>query len=56
MLAVEIGGDWVYWHTGVIDLMTINRELDRTLSIFAVGAGLIVLLGTAAGWRRVRRA
>jgi CubicO group peptidase (beta-lactamase class C family) len=43
-LAVEIGGDWVFWHTGVVDFLTINRELGQTLTILALGAGLILLV------------
>jgi CubicO group peptidase (beta-lactamase class C family) len=50
-LASEIGGDWVYWHTGLVDLITINRELGRTLTILAVGAILIVFGAIFVGWR-----
>jgi len=46
-LASEIGGDWVFWHTGVVDFLTINRELSRTLMILAVGALLILIVATA---------
>jgi CubicO group peptidase (beta-lactamase class C family) len=42
-LATEIGGDWIFWQTGVIDLLTIYHEIGRTLSILAIGAGLILL-------------
>lgn len=42
-LAAEIGDDWVYWHTGVVDFLAINRELSRALTILAVGAGFILL-------------
>jgi len=50
-LAVEIGGDWVFWHTGVVDFLTINRELGRTLTILALGASLILLVAAALFWR-----
>ena len=50
-LAGEIGGDWVFWHTGVVDFLTINRELGRTLTILAFGAGLILLMAAALFWR-----
>ncbi len=50
-LAAEIGGDWVFWHTGVVDFLTINRELGRTLIILASGAGLILLVAAAIFWR-----
>lgn len=54
-LASEIGGDWVYWKTGVVDLITINHELGRTLTILAVGAGLIVFGAFFIGRRDQRR-
>ena len=50
-LAAEIGGDWVFWHAGVVDFLTINRELGRTLTILAFGAGLILLVAAALFWR-----
>lgn len=50
-LAAEIGGDWVFWHAGVVDFLTINRELGRTLAILALGASLILLVAAALFWR-----
>ncbi len=55
-LAGEIGGDWTYWHAGVVDLLTINRELGRTLTVLAIGSGLIVLAAVAMFRRGRRRA
>jgi len=55
-LAAEIGGDWVFWHTGVVDFLTINRELGRTLVILTFGAGLILLVAAAVFWRGRRSA
>jgi len=42
-LASEIGGDWVYWHGGVVDFLDINRDLGRTLTVLTVGIGFILL-------------
>jgi CubicO group peptidase (beta-lactamase class C family) len=55
-LAVEIGGDWIFWHTGVVDFLTINRELGRMLIILAIGAGLILLSAVAVLLRGRRHA
>jgi CubicO group peptidase (beta-lactamase class C family) len=51
ILAAEIGDDWTWWHAGVVGLLTINRELDRTLTVLAMGAGVIILVAAVAGWR-----
>lgn len=55
-LAVEIGGDWVHWHSGVVDFLTIDRELGGTLILLAMGAGLILLAAVVLGLRGRRRA
>ena len=55
-LAAEIGGDWVFWHTGVVDFLTVNRELGRTLVILTFGAGLILLVAAAVFWSGRRSA
>jgi len=55
-LAAEIGGDWVFWHTGVVDFLTINRELGGTLMILALGAGLILLVAATVFLRGRRHA
>lgn len=55
-VASEIGGDWTYWHTGVVDLGVLVSEARRTLIILA--AGILVIIALAAGlfWRgRARR-
>jgi len=55
ILASEIGGDWTYWHTGVVDLPTIAFEARTTLIILAAGASLIVLGAIVVGWRGRRK-
>jgi hypothetical protein len=53
-LASEIGGDWTYWHTGVVDLPAIVSEARNTLILLAAGAFLIVI-GAIVIFRRGRR-
>ena len=55
-LASEIGDDWVYWRTGIVDFLTINRELGRTLTILAIGAAFILLASGIVFFRGHRRA
>ncbi len=50
-LASEIGGDWTYWQTGVVDLAMIILEARNTLLLFAAGALLIILIAIALAWR-----
>jgi CubicO group peptidase (beta-lactamase class C family) len=51
MLASEIGGDWTYWQTGVVDLAIIVFEVRGTLLLLAGGALVIVLGALVIGWR-----
>lgn len=50
-LASEIGGDWVYWHTGRVDFTTLAGEARTTLAILAIGALLILIAAGAIAWR-----
>lgn len=55
-LASKIGGDWTYWHTGVVDLPTIAVfEMQTALIVLASGTGLIVLGAVVFAWRGRRR-
>jgi CubicO group peptidase (beta-lactamase class C family) len=51
ILASEIGGDWTYWQTGVVDLPTIVFEAQTTLIILAGGILLILLGAVIIAWR-----
>ena len=57
-LASEIGGDWTYWQTGVVDLAALIEEPDETLALIAAGTVVLLVLAIAIGWRgrRVRGA
>ncbi|MGX1196722.1 serine hydrolase domain-containing protein [Parvibaculum sp. MBR-TMA-1.3b-4.2] len=55
-LAAEIGGEWVFWHTGKVGLDTLAMfEVRRILLRLAYGA-LAILIGSfviAWAWRRI---
>ncbi len=53
-LAREIGGEWVFWQTGIVPLDTLVLfDLQRILIVFAVGA--LVIIGAAFVLARRRR-
>lgn len=49
-VASEIGGDWTYWHTGVVDLGVLISEGRRTLIILAAGMLVILVITGAVFW------
>jgi CubicO group peptidase (beta-lactamase class C family) len=52
-LATEIGGDWVLWQAGEVDLFTVVKEMRGWLYTLAIGA-LVILIGAALAlvfWR-----
>jgi hypothetical protein len=55
LLATKLAGEWVFWQTGHVDLLTIIIEADQTLKVLAVGASAIVLAAIVLGWRFRRR-
>lgn len=59
LLASTIAGEWIFWHTGNVDFLTIFAEFGATLRILAAGAGAIVLAALLIAWlarrRRLRR-
>jgi len=53
-LATEIGGDWVLWQAGEVDLFTVLKEMRGWLYTLATGA-LVILIGAGLAlvfWRR----
>jgi CubicO group peptidase (beta-lactamase class C family) len=54
LLATEIAGEWVFWRTGNVDLLTVLAEFGTTLKVAAAGALVIVILATVNGWRMRR--
>lgn len=53
-LATRLGGEWVFWKTGNIDLFVVPAELERVAPAMVIGAGIILLLGLLA-FASVRR-
>ncbi|MDP3459082.1 MAG: serine hydrolase domain-containing protein [Hyphomonas sp.] len=54
-LATNLAGDWVFWHTGNVDLFGVIEATSRALLIFGIGALVIILVGIYAAWRFRRR-
>lgn len=52
MLATEIAGEWLFWKTGNVDILTFASRLPTALAVFAVGLVAILLLGALLIWRR----
>jgi CubicO group peptidase (beta-lactamase class C family) len=60
LLATTIAGEWIFWRTGNVDLLTITAEFGATLRTLAAGGGAIFLAAITIAWlarrRRVRPA
>jgi CubicO group peptidase (beta-lactamase class C family) len=54
-LASQLGAEWVFWQTGVPDILTIPGEIRRVLPLLGGGACVIVLLAFVPAWRKRRR-
>jgi len=55
LLATEIGGEWVFWETGSIDLLTFTMIFNDMIMTFMIGSGIIVIFAVGLGWWRTRR-
>jgi CubicO group peptidase (beta-lactamase class C family) len=55
LLATKIAGEWVFWETGNVDLLTLAMSAPRMFRIVGCGAVVILLAGLIAAWR-MRRA
>jgi CubicO group peptidase (beta-lactamase class C family) len=55
LLATEIAGEWVFWETGNVDLLTLTMSAPGMFRTVAWGSLVIVLAGLLAAWR-LRRA
>lgn len=51
-LASQLGAEWVFWQTGLPDILTIPTEIRRVMPLFGAGACGIVLLAFVPVWRR----
>ncbi len=55
LLASKVAGDWVFWRTGNVDLITILAGVRPMLLTALVAGGVAFLLALALGWRFTRR-
>lgn len=54
-LATSLGGEWVFWRTGNVDLFTVTVGFGRTLEIIGAGVAGIFALALVIAWRGRRR-
>lgn len=55
VLASQLGAEWVFWQTGLPDILTIPTEIRRVMPLLGGGACAIVLLAFVPVWRKRRR-
>jgi len=56
-LAREIGGEWVFWHTGTVGLDTLAIFDARSILIELASGALVIVIGAIlVAWRGRRRA
>lgn len=54
-LASQLGAEWVFWQTGLPDILSIPAEIRGVMPVLGVGACAIVLLALVPVWRQRRR-
>ncbi len=54
LLATTVAGEWAFWETGNVDLLTITMSAPRMFRTVAFGSLAIVLAGLLAAWRSRR--
>jgi CubicO group peptidase (beta-lactamase class C family) len=54
-LASQLGAEWVFWQTGLPDILSIPAEIRRVIPLLGAGACGIVLLAFLPVWRKRRR-
>jgi CubicO group peptidase (beta-lactamase class C family) len=55
LLATTIAGEWIFWRTVNVDLLTITAEFGATLRTLAAGGGTILLAALVIAWLARRR-
>jgi CubicO group peptidase (beta-lactamase class C family) len=53
-LATSLGSEWVFWHTGSIDVLMLDRSARAMIVTIALGAGVIALAAVLVARRRRR--
>ena len=56
LLATPIAGEWVFWQTGDVDILTLTIESESLLKVLAAGWIAILLAASIVGWRSWRAA
>lgn len=54
-LASQLGAEWVFWQTGLPDILTIPAEVRAVVPLLCAGAGAIVLAAWVPAWLSRRR-
>ena len=54
-VASRLGAEWVFWQTGVPDILSVPGEIRAVMPVWAIGAGAIALLGVLLSRRGRRR-
>ncbi len=55
LLASKVAGEWVFWRTGNVDLITVLAGVRQMLLTALAAGGVAFLLAAALGWRFTRR-
>jgi len=53
-LAAKLGGDWVYWHTGRVDVRELDGILPAVAGVLVAGWAVILFPAVLLAWRRRR--
>lgn len=53
-LASQLGAEWVFWQTGLPDVLSLPGEVRGVLPILGIGVGVIVLIAVVLLWRMRR--
>jgi CubicO group peptidase (beta-lactamase class C family) len=56
LLATRLAGEWVFWQTGNLDLLTILIDARRVLAVIAAGWLVIAVAAGVVAWRGRRAA
>lgn len=54
-LASQLGSEWVFWQTGLPDVLTLPAEIRRVMPALGAGALGIVLVAFVSAWHNRRR-
>lgn len=54
-LATSLGGEWIFWRTGNVDLFTVMVAFRQVLRPLGIGVAAIFLIALVIAWRTKRR-